>query len=326
MTESVLSLLDGIAGLPLWALALAVALVVAAESSLLIGLIVPGDLIVLLAASGGGSAPRGAVLVVAVAAGSLAGEALGYAIGRRWGGRVRAGRFGRALGEHRWDRAGHALARHGGRAVFGARYVAAIHAVLPVAAGTLRMPVRKFLAWSAVGALSWAAIYVSVGAAAGASFREAGESLAGATLAVFGVAALAVTGVWFRNRHRRRSTPAVGRAAADRTTPATATPATATSGAMAATTATTAATTTAAASLAGTSGVGGGTDALPGGNGGNGCGNGAAAGGKGGPGGRVLGGTGGGTGGTGGSGVRVAAALASPTAGPCDGRHGRRAA
>lgn len=75
--------------------------------------------------------------------------------------------------------------------------------MLPVAAGTLRMPVRKFLAWSAIGALSWATLYVSVGATAGASFREAGENLAGATLAVFGVAALAASAVWLRD-HRRR--------------------------------------------------------------------------------------------------------------------------
>jgi membrane-associated protein len=208
VTSAVLSLLDGIAGLPLWALALTVLVAVAAESSLLVGLIVPGDLIVLLAASGGSSVPRAAVLVVAVAAGSVGGETLGYGIGHRWGGRVRASRFGQKLGEERWDRAGHALTRHGGRAVFGARYVAAVHAVLPVAAGTLRMPMRKFLAWSTAGAVTWATLYVSVGAAAGTSFRKAGEHLAGATLAVvLGLGAAAAL-LWLRNRQRRRRTTA----------------------------------------------------------------------------------------------------------------------
>ncbi len=211
MTDAVLSLLDGIAGLPLWALVVAVALIVAAESSLLIGLIVPGDVAILLAASGSPSAPRAVVLVVAVTAGSVGGEMLGYAIGRRWGGRVRASRLGQALGEQRWDRAGHSLAHHGGRAVFGARYVAAVHAVLPVAAGTLRMPFRKFAIWSVAGALSWATLYVCVGAAAGASFREAGEHLAGATLAVFAVVAVAAAALWLRNRHRRRhAAPGLG--------------------------------------------------------------------------------------------------------------------
>jgi membrane-associated protein len=212
VTDTVLSMLDGIAGLPLWALALAVALAVAAESSLLVGLIVPGDLIVLLAASGGSSAPRAAVLVVAVVAGSVAGETLGYGIGHRWGGRVRTSRLGQALGEERWDRAGRALHHRGGRAVFGARYVAAVHAVLPVAAGTLRMPIRKFLAWSTAGAVTWATLYVSVGAAAGASFREAGEHLAGVTLAVVVALGAAAALLWLRNRHRRRHAAPAGQA------------------------------------------------------------------------------------------------------------------
>jgi membrane-associated protein len=203
VSEAVLSLLDGIAGLPLWLLALTVALAVAAESSLLVGLIVPGDLIVLLAASGGSSVPRAVVLVVAVAAGSVGGETLGYGIGHRWGGKVRASRVGQLLGEDRWDRAGHVLGQRGGRAVFGARYIAAVHAVLPVAAGALRMPLRKFLGWSTAGAVTWAILYVSVGAAAGTSFRKAGEHLAGATLAAVVALGAAAALLWLWNRHRR---------------------------------------------------------------------------------------------------------------------------
>jgi membrane-associated protein len=228
MTDAVLSLLDGIAGLPLWALAVVVALAVMAESSLLVGLVVPGDLIVLLAASSGGPLHRSALLVLAVAAGSVAGEAVGYLIGRRWGGRVRAGRLGRALGEPRWDRAGAVLERHGARAVFGARYVAAVHAVLPVVAGTLRMPPRRFLGWSGAGALSWAAVYVTAGAAAGASFRQAADDLTVVTLGVVGALALGAAALALRPRRAAgRPTGAGGRAeAAGPVTAASATSAT----------------------------------------------------------------------------------------------------
>jgi len=222
MTDAVLSLLDGVAGLPLWALAAVVALAVMAESSLLVGLVVPGDLIVLLAASSGGSVPRLALLVVAVAAGSLAGEAVGYLLGRRWGGRVRTGRLGRALGEQRWAKAGAVLERHGSRAVFGARYVAAVHAVLPVVAGTLRMPLRRFLGWSAMGALSWATIYVSVGAVAGASFRQAADDLTVVTLVVIGALAVGASALALRSRRAAgRRTEAGGRAEAAGPVPST---------------------------------------------------------------------------------------------------------
>jgi len=202
MTDVALSLLDGIAALPLWALAIVVALAVTAESSLFVGLVVPGDIIVLLAASGGASPQRIVLLILAVAAGSVAGETIGYGIGRRWGGRVRTSRLGRALGDARWDKAADVLGRHGARAVFGARYVAAVHAVLPVLAGTLEMPRRRFLSWSAAGALSWATIYVGAGAAAGASFRQAAEHLTTVTLAVVGLAAVIATLVHLRSKRR----------------------------------------------------------------------------------------------------------------------------
>jgi membrane-associated protein len=202
MTDVALSLLDGIAALPLWALAIVVALAVTAESSLFVGLVVPGDIIVLLAASGGASPQRIVLLILAVAAGSVAGETIGYGIGRRWGGRVRTSRLGRALGDARWDKAADVLGRHGARAVFGARYVAALHAVLPVLAGTLEMPRRRFLSWSAAGALSWATIYVGAGAAAGASFRQAAEHLTTVTLAVVGLAAVIATVVHLRSKRQ----------------------------------------------------------------------------------------------------------------------------
>jgi membrane-associated protein len=56
-------LIDGLlAGLPLWALAAAVAIVMALEASLLTGVIVPGDLVVLFAASTATTPTRFAVL------------------------------------------------------------------------------------------------------------------------------------------------------------------------------------------------------------------------------------------------------------------------
>jgi len=214
VSDLVTPLVDGIAGLPLWALALAVAVTVACESSLLVGLVVPGDLVVLLAAAGGtggsSSLPRALVLVAAITLGSVAGEALGYLIGHRWGDVVRCSRAGRALGDERWARAGGFVERHGARAVFGARYVAAVHAVLPVVAGMLRMPLRRFLGWSAAGAASWATVYVAVGALAGASVRQAGEHMAQATLVVVGALLVLAALVAARSRRRIRVAAATG--------------------------------------------------------------------------------------------------------------------
>jgi membrane-associated protein len=139
--------------------------------------VVPGDLVVLFAASTATTPTRFAVLWAAVAAGSVAGETVGYGIGRVFGERVQASRVGRWVGPERWARAAEFLQRRGARAVFAGRFLAAVHAVLPIVAGTVRMRARRFLAAAVVGALTWSALYMTIGALAGASYRAVAEQL-----------------------------------------------------------------------------------------------------------------------------------------------------
>ncbi len=177
MVDVIDGLLAALAGLPLWALAAAVAIVVALEASLLTGVVVPGDLVVLFAASTATTPTRFSVLWVAVAAGSVVGESVGYGIGRLFGQRVQASRIGRWLGPLRWARAAKFLQRRGARAVFAGRFLAAVHAVLPIVAGTVRMGYRRFVAAAVAGALAWSALYMTIGALAGASYRAVAEQL-----------------------------------------------------------------------------------------------------------------------------------------------------
>jgi membrane-associated protein len=177
MVELINGLLEALAGLPLWALAGAVAVVMALEASLLTGVVVPGDLVVLFAASTATTPARFVVLWAAVAAGSVVGETVGYGIGRRFGERVQASRVGRWLGPQRWARAAEFLQRRGARAVFAGRFLAAVHAVLPIVAGTVRMGYRRFVAAAVLGALAWSALYMTIGALAGASYRAVAERL-----------------------------------------------------------------------------------------------------------------------------------------------------
>jgi membrane-associated protein len=123
--------------------------------------------------------------------GSLAGESVGYLLGRRYGPQLRTGRLGRRLGENRWVAAKAFLAGRGGRAMAAARFVAVVHALVPVVAGTLGMSYRRLVGWSAVGAVAWSVLYVGIGAAAGASWRQHGDRVGLAGLAVVG-GALAV--------------------------------------------------------------------------------------------------------------------------------------
>jgi putative ABC transport system ATP-binding protein len=184
------SLLEALAGLSPTVLYLLTGVFTMLETTLGIGLLVPGDVIVLLAGSTVTSPSQFVVLVMAVTVGTLTGESLGYLLGRRFGPRVRASPLGRRLGEHRWAAAEGFLTSRGGRSIAAARFVAVVHAVLPVVAGTVRMRYRRFVGWCALGALSWSLLYVAAGWAAGASYRSYGERLGVAGYVLLGAVLL----------------------------------------------------------------------------------------------------------------------------------------
>lgn len=147
------------------------------ETSLLIGLFVPGDAVVLLAGSAAGTPSRLALLLVASTAGCLAGETLGYMLGRHFGPSIRSSRAGRRIGAGKWARAEDFLSRHGGPAIFGSRFVTVIHALVPIVAGTVAMPYRRFIGWAAPAAVLWSCLYLGAGMVLGTSYREFGSGL-----------------------------------------------------------------------------------------------------------------------------------------------------
>lgn len=202
MSDVIDTLLEALVGLQPAVLYLLTGAFVTLETSLLIGLLLPGDSVVMLAGTTVTGPPRFAALVLVSTLGSLLGESVGYLIGRRYGDRVRASRAGRRLGEDTWARAESFLTGRGGRAVAAARFVAVVHAVLPVVAGSVGMRYRRFLGWSALGAAAWSVTYVGIGALAGASWRQYGERFGLADLVVLGMVALAVW--WLKTARRRR--------------------------------------------------------------------------------------------------------------------------
>jgi membrane-associated protein len=207
MFDVIDSLLAALAGLQPAVLYLLTGLFMTLETSLLIGLLLPGDSVVLLAGTTVTGPARFGALVAVSTFGSLLGESIGYLLGRTYGDRVRASRLGRRLGEDAWAGAAAFLAGRGGRAVAAARFVAVVHALVPVVAGSVRMRFRRFLGWSALGAAAWSLTFVGVGALAGASWRQYGERFGPAGLAVLAAVALAV---WWLRAARRRRPRAVG--------------------------------------------------------------------------------------------------------------------
>lgn len=142
------------------------------ETSVLVGLVVPGDTIVLVASTAVGGPVEFVALCLAVIAGAIAGESIGFALGRWFGPKIRASGLGRRIGEDNWVRAENFVDRRGGIAVFISRFLPVLHSLVPLTVGMSTMSYRKFIAWTLPACVIWTLAYVSVGTAAGGTFRE----------------------------------------------------------------------------------------------------------------------------------------------------------
>lgn len=196
MNEWLTWLLDHIASIsPFWRIPLA-GLAIMLETSVLVGLIVPGDSVVLVAAAGVANWWEWGATLVAVIAGALVGESIGFALGRWFGPRIRASWFGRRIGEHNWRRAEIYLARRGGVAVFFSRFLPVLHSLVPLTVGMSKMRYRVFLAWTAAACTVWSLVYVTVGWRTAASYRELSSKLHNAGYLFVGVGLAFVLIMW----------------------------------------------------------------------------------------------------------------------------------
>jgi undecaprenyl-diphosphatase len=177
----------------------------ALESAAFLGLLVPGESLVIvsgmLAAAGLFDLPT---LITVISAGAVVGDSIGYELGRRLG-RPWLLRRGARLGFHR-DRIEAVDAffdRHGGKAVLIGRFIGFLRALAPFVAGSSRMPYLRFLAYNVVGAVLWAVGCVLLGYFVGAAWPVV-EKWVGRTGLVLGLVIIGVAAWWLRRRHRRR--------------------------------------------------------------------------------------------------------------------------
>ena len=168
------------------------------ETTILIGLLIPGDTIVLVASTGVSDPAQYVGMLAAVIIGSLAGESVGFLLGRWFGHRIRASKLGIRLGEGNWVRAERYLERRGGFAVFASRFLPVLHALVPLTVGMTQWRYRRFLAWTAPACFVWATAYVTVGTLAAGGYRQVSAQLHwagylfGAVVIVFFVAVLLI--------------------------------------------------------------------------------------------------------------------------------------
>nr|WP_211160498.1 DedA family protein [Microbacterium sp. MF43] len=147
------------------------------ETSVLIGLVVPGDTVVIVAATAVGSVLEGVLLGVAVVVGAIIGESIGFGLGRFLGPRIRHSRLGQRIGEENWERSERYLRRRGGPAIFISRFLPVLHSLVPLTVGMSGYPYRRFLAWTVPACVIWASLYISVAAVAAGTYRQLADQL-----------------------------------------------------------------------------------------------------------------------------------------------------
>jgi membrane protein DedA with SNARE-associated domain len=141
---------------------------------------------------------------------AVAGDNVGYLIGH-FGGRRLVLRFGRYVfvTEGRLAKAEDFFARNGGKIVGVARFVDGLRQLNGIVAGIVGMPWRRFLAFNALGAAAWVAVWTSVGFFAGGhlpAIYHGFHRYQPLVLAVVGAVIVAVLARWSWRRQRQRDT------------------------------------------------------------------------------------------------------------------------
>ena len=170
-----------------------------AETALLIGFLVPGEVAAILGGviASRGRVPLWAVLAAAVA-GAACGDSIGYFVGRKAG----SGLFGK---RRRKDGSrARSFLRRGGSAVLLGRFTPFLRTIMPAAAGAAKMPYRRFLPWDLAGVALWGALSTLAGYWGGRNAEKLIHRAGLAGLAVLVVVAGALFFLWRRFEKGRR--------------------------------------------------------------------------------------------------------------------------
>ena len=167
------TVLDWLQTLPKPALLAGTGVLMAGESVVGLGFLIPGEAALLIAAATVDSVPSFLLLWTVTTVGALVGNVIGFALGRRMGSALRESRLIRKRGAQGWDRSTALLRKHGVWAVFFGRLIPFVRSFVPAVAGTADLPFRAFLPAATAGAAVATALPILFGAAVGAGVKHA---------------------------------------------------------------------------------------------------------------------------------------------------------
>ena len=174
------------------------------ERSILIGLVVPGEVVLATAAvfAARGDLELAAVIAVGAAA-AMVGETVGFWLGRRYGMSLLLRLPGTRRNAARVAEVERLFDRHGGKVVLVSRFAAVAGAFVPFVAGLSRMRYVRFVSFDAPAVLVWAVAVGLVGFLLGENVDLVDRILRNFGWAMLGVLAVGLgLYVWWRRRSR----------------------------------------------------------------------------------------------------------------------------
>lgn len=135
---------------------LAVALIIFAESGLLVGFFLPGDTLLIAAGIFASQHKLNIyVLFPAVLLAAIIGYQVGYQIGFKGGPRIFKRRDGLLFRADYIPRTEKFIAKHGGKTMILARFIAVVRTIVPLIAGIGKMRKGTFLFYNILGSVIW---------------------------------------------------------------------------------------------------------------------------------------------------------------------------
>ncbi|MDB5177052.1 MAG: conserved rane protein of unknown function [Candidatus Saccharibacteria bacterium] len=154
-----------------------VALVIFAESGLLIGFFLPGDTILF---TSGFLVEAGIfkidihLLVALLFVAAVLGDSVGYAFGNKIGRRLYQRPDSKLFKKAHIEAAEKFYKKYGGKTIIFARFIPTVRTFAPIVAGASNMRYRTFLLFNVIGALIWAVGITYLGFILGGQFKRMG--------------------------------------------------------------------------------------------------------------------------------------------------------
>lgn len=175
------------------------------ENSALLGLIVPGETLLIVAAFYAAQHSLHIEYVILLAfMGAVIGDNLGYLIGLR-GGRPFLEKYEKYffVSERRIHFVESYYEKHGGKTVFIARFTAFLRALAAITAGVSHMDYKKFFFYDLAGAIAWSITISLLGYFLGQNWPLLSKAIERVGLGVFIVFALIIVAVIIYRRRRK---------------------------------------------------------------------------------------------------------------------------